>query len=312
MRKRSIFIFFISLLIFAGIFYLANITLDALSESTVELEDEELGLGNIIEQKVDNELLFLLLGIDENEDGSTENVRSDTMMLCKVNFDTGNADILSIPRDTKVNFDGVDHKVNAAHAYGGVPKTIRVVKKMLNLDIDYYVKVDYQAFEKIIDTIGGIEIDSPRELNYPSAGIYIPKGVSRVDGKNALYFARLREAMNWGDLERIENQHSVMGIILEELLKPSNITKIPRLLEIYKSDVKTNIPVRIVTSMIPKVTNLSKDKINYYTLPGEPGTETYNNGREISWFYMDRERSRNLINELFYEYKMDASEMEYE
>lgn len=312
MKKRSVLIFFISLAIFAAVFHFGNEALNALSAANVELDDEELGAGNVIEQKVDNELLFLLLGVDENDDGTTEHVRSDTMMLCKVNFETGHADILSIPRDTKVYFDDSVHKINAAHAYGGVPKTIRVVKQLLGLDIDYYVEVDYAAFVKIIDAIGGIEIDSPKELNYPDAGIYIPEGKSRVDGKNALYFSRLREAMNWGDLDRIENQHSVMGIILEELLRPTNITKLPQLLEIYKNDVRTNIPVKTVASYIPKATNLSKDKMESYTLPGYPGNETYDDGQEISWFYMDEEATDELVNELFGEYKLETEEVEFD
>lgn len=307
MRKRSVFIFFFSLVFFAGIFYFANAMLDAFSMANHDIADEDLGKGNVIEQKVDDELLFLLMGVDVNEDGSTQHVRSDTMMLCKVNFETGKIDILSIPRDTNVTFDGSEHKINAAHSYGGATKSITVVKKLLGLDIDYYMEVNYDAFTRIIDTIGGIEVNSPRELNYPDAGIHIPKGVSRLDGQNALYFARLREAMGWGDLDRIENQHSVLKIMLDQLLKPSNITKLPQLLEIYKTEVKTNIPVGTLASYLPKAGNFSRDKLNMMTLPGEARMKQYNNGKEISWFYVDRPAMKELVNTYFSDYRLDTS-----
>src|SRR5690554_5284168 len=158
MKKKFFISFIISFLVFSLIFLeFGDFLLGQKSTVAVDENDEGLDLGddNTIEQKVKNEILFLLMGVDAKDVKKSKGRRTDTMMLVKVNFDTGEINLLSIPRDTRVAVKGKQDKITHAHAYGGVELTMKTVRDFLNLDIDYYVKVDYQIVMDIVDEIGG-------------------------------------------------------------------------------------------------------------------------------------------------------------
>lgn len=302
MWKRSLAIFIISLALFTGAYYFGNEILDVLLEANAseEIEDESMGDA---EPLVEDQLFFLLMGVDEDEDGNSNNTRTDTMMLTKVDFNEGTIDILSIPRDTKVQFDGGTHKLNAVNVYGGPLKTIKKMENLLNINLDHFVLIDFNGFVKFIDAIGGIDVDSPAEINLPTINVHIPEGESHIDGYHALHFARLRSYMGWGDLQRIENQQSLLKIILKQTLKPINITKIPEFIKIYKTDVRTNIPFSTAVRCMPKIVNFSSEKLHTYTLPGYADTEYYGDGSSASYFYMDEEEASELMDQIFPEYK---------
>lgn len=306
MFRRSVAIFLVSLGLLIGAYYYGNEILDVLLMANTSEDKNTDEIGEKVKPLVEDQLFFLLIGVDEDEDGSSTNTRTDTMMLTKVDFNDGTIDMLSIPRDTKVQFDGGTHKINAANVYGGPLKSLKEVGRLLDVKVDYFVMVDFSGFEKFVDAIGGIEVDSPAEINLPTVGVHIPEGVSHLDGKHALHFARLRSYMGWGDLERIENQQSIVKIILDQTLKPSNITKIPEFFKIYRSDVRTNIPFSTAARCLPKITNFSSDRLNTHTLPGYGDTEYYGNGTKASYYYVDEEETCELIDEIFSEYKINS------
>lgn len=319
MKKKFLISFFTALvsftLIFSGIAY-KIFKLDKDSKTMgekIEIEGSDLGEGNEIGQKIKNEILFLLAGVDSDDINKT-NTRTDTMMLMKVNFNTGKIDILSIPRDTRVKINGKTAKINSAHNNGGMALTLRTLREFLNLDIDYYVKVDYKLVMDVVDAIGGVEIDVPFRMKYDDTTkgftplhIDLQPGLQVLDGKNAHDFLRWRKNNDLkiqyaeGDVGRIKTQQYFMKELIKQTLKPKNIFKLPTLLETYYKNVETNIPLKIVSQGMKLANKIDSENINAVVLPGE--------GKTIggtSYFIHDESETKKVIEDVFSDY-MDVT-----
>ena len=309
MKKSGAAVFLISLLlIFTGTVVFASKTLNALYlANDTNIKGIDLGEGNVIEQRVPNELLFLLVGLDEDDSEVTgqDHSRTDTMMLVKANFESGKVDIISIPRDSKVLVNGKYDKINHAHAYGGMVNTMQTIINFLNIDLDYFVTVDFEAVEEIVDAIGGVVVHSPHRIQVPQVGVDIPEGEVRLNGKEALQFVRHRSGFVTGDLGRIENQQNFMKDLAAQILKPQNIAKLPSMLEVYKDNVKTNIPSGTIATLLPKAVNIKIDEMESHTIPGTDGYETVH-GKGVSYFFPDKEKTKKLVKEVLGDYMLDG------
>ena len=222
MKKKFIITFILSLALFAGIFWVANKVLDIMElTSKVEFVGSDLGEGNNIEQRVENELLFLVLGLDSDDfsGATTEQNRTDTMILCKVNFDTGKIDILSIPRDSRVMVNGKLDKINHAHHFGGLKLAMKTTRDFLNLDIDYYVRVNFFSVKDIVDALGGVEVDVPVQVDVAEDNVHLKPGKQVLNGKQALQFARFRAGYKEGDVGRVKAQQILIKALVKELTK---------------------------------------------------------------------------------------------
>ncbi|HHX68990.1 MAG: LCP family protein [Miniphocaeibacter sp.] len=315
MKIRSIVIFFVSLLIFGGTWYVIDEVLDLKAKSTINIDGEVLGEGNKIESVLDGELMFLLVGVDKNIDEVGEaqdvRVRTDTMILTNVNFDKGTIDLISLPRDTKITYKGSTIKLGEAHSYGGIEGTLRSVRKLTGLDIDYYMSVDYDAVLRLVEVIGGVEVDSPQEISAPEINVYIPKGKSVLDENQSLYFLRARQVLkNGSDLERMKNQQYFLKQLVKEVTKPSNLLKIPELLEVYKDNVTTNIELGSLGNIALQAAKFDASKMTTQTLEGTDGYENNANGGRVSYFYVDEKKMNKLFSGKYPEYFLDKSEVD--
>lgn len=225
--------------------------------------------------KVKNEILFLMMGVDAKDVKKSKGTRTDTMMLMKANFDTGQIDLLSLPRDTRVLVKGKEDKLNHAHAYGGSNLTMKTVRDFTGLDVDYYVKVDYRAVKGIVQAIGGVEIDVPLNMKYndptadPPLNINIKKGLQTLDGDDAHDFLRFRSGYKEGDLGRIKAQQYFMKELMKQTLRPKNIMKLPKLIETYYDYVETNIPMSVILKGGLAANKMDVENLNTNTIPGE-------------------------------------------
>ncbi|WP_353096149.1 LCP family protein [Tissierella praeacuta] len=318
MKKKFRLSFVLSLICFILIFKLFGDKI-FLGNSSIPVTDnvpqKELDLGedNIIEQIVENELLFLMMGVDAEGVKNYKGIRTDTLMLFKVNFDTGEINLLSIPRDTRVLVKGKNDKINHAHSYGGPELTMRTVRDFLNLDVDYYVKVDYNAVMEIVDAIGGVEIDVPFDMKYrdntpgsPPLNINIKEGLQVLDGKNAHDFLRWRKNNSGtvqypgGDVGRVKAQQMFMRELIKQTLKPKNIIKIPVLIETYINNVETNIPTKQIFKGAKLASKIDIDSIRTDIIPGE-GEYV---GR-TSYYIYDKAETEELIKSIFKDYLLN-------
>lgn len=143
---------------------------------------------------------ILLFGIDSESLSSEKGTRSDTIMLLSLDPSVKEPILISIPRDTRVKIPdrNTQEKINHAHAYGGTELLVKTVEEFLNLQIDYYVKINYLAVEEIVNAIGGVSIDVPIDMRYedpyadPPLNINIKQGLQTLNGREALHFLRFR------------------------------------------------------------------------------------------------------------------------
>lgn len=233
----------IIVLVVVGIGYIAGFLND--------LKSENLPQANKV--SIDETINVLLVGLDIGDVNQVENEsikRTDTMMVVNYNPDTKKIHLVSIPRDTLIKNGTKNAKLNSAYAIGGEQFLIDEVEKLIEVPINYLVKVDYNAFRAIVDAIGGVDMYIERQMDYDDPGqnlsIHFNKGETvTLDGKGAEEFFRWRQNNDGtgfvnGDIDRIQNQQLLMTKILEKCMSPSIITKVPKILDAVSKNVETN------------------------------------------------------------------------
>ena len=191
------------------------------TEQYVETPAEVVGYDVIDTQEVWN---VLVIGADKDADGS--NGRSDTMMLLSVNSKTNKVKIVSFLRDLYVNIPGYGKdRLNAAYSYGGAGMLMQTIENNFRINIDDYVETNFAGFEKIIDSIGGIDVtmtaaEAQFINNWQNVGAV--EGVNHLNGENALYFARMRKLDS--DFGRTTRQRQVVSAVLQKIKSSDPVT----------------------------------------------------------------------------------------
>lgn len=154
---------------------------------------------------------------------SDANFRSDVMILARI--DPGNkiVTMVSIHRDTIVNIDGTDMKINAAYSLGGVSKVIEVVSNFAGVPISHYAEVDIDGLAAVTDAMGGVTVDVPYTIDDPLMG-YMPSGLQTLNGDQALILCRSRHAFDYmgdGDRYRAAHQRLFLTAMASQLFQSS-------------------------------------------------------------------------------------------
>jgi polyisoprenyl-teichoic acid--peptidoglycan teichoic acid transferase len=180
----------------------------------------------------------LMMGVDEREG---DKGRSDTMIVLTVNPNLQSVKMLSIPRDTRTEIvgKGKEDKINHAYAFGDVPMAMDTVEKFLDIPIDYYVKINMEGFEDIVDAVGGVTVQN--DLDFYSEGYHFPKGEIKLTGKKALSFSRMRYEDPRGDFGRQIRQRQIIQGIIDKGASLSSLTNFQDIFSALGDNVKTNI-----------------------------------------------------------------------
>jgi polyisoprenyl-teichoic acid--peptidoglycan teichoic acid transferase len=230
----------------------------------------------------------LILGLDSRDRVS----RADTLMLLTLNRRTGEINIVSIPRDMRINIPGYGlDKINHAHAYGGVPLTRQAVEDFLDIKIDYYMTTDFDGFINIVDILGGIELDVEKRMRYYGIDVTIEldPGLQHLDGEKALEYVRWRSDQE-GDFGRVRRQQIFLKALLQEIITFKNVLKFPRLLPEMAENMKTDLELSQALVLANKLKNVEIEEINTLTLPGNVG---YVDG--ISYILPQEDKIRELV-----------------
>lgn len=251
----------------------------------------------------DEPINVLVLGVDIGDPGSTNNEnakRTDTMMLAHYDPKNNDLSVISIPRDTLIQIKGKNQKINAAYSIGGVKYSIKSVEEMLGTVVNYYVKLDYEGFRKVIDAIGGIDMDIAQDMNYDDNAqnlhIHFKKGEKvHLDGKKAEEFFRWRKnndgtGLADGDLGRIDNQHEFVGKVADKFKSAAILTRLNDILKILPEYVETNMPVDNLISYGMKLSKLPSENLKLSTIKGDP---QYIGG--ISYFVYNQKKNSDIL-----------------
>lgn len=194
----------------------------------------------------DGSINVLLLGSDSRGE---DQGRSDSIMVAHYNKNSKEPKLVSIMRDTYVNIPGVGYnKMNAAYAYGGPELVRQTLKETFNMDIEYYAIVNFATFPKIVDTLlpKGVEIDGEKELEVE--GTVIQQGLQKMDGHQALQYARFRKDAD-SDFGRVRRQQQVMNAIISQGTSFGNFYRIPEAMGKVQGYLTTNVPAKIYPSI---------------------------------------------------------------
>ncbi|WP_156791468.1 LCP family protein [Bacillus sp. SG-1] len=214
---------------------------------------------------------ILLVGI-ENQKGGLG--RSDVLLLLTVNPGTHDIKMVSIPRDTLTYIPaaGIDTKIAHSYGYGGIEPTIEAINKFIDVPIDYYITTNFQGFEDIVDSLGGITVDIPFTFTAQLTGSLNWKtfyeGSEKLNGNEALAYVRMRKQDPKGDLGRNERQQQVMKAIVDKGTSFSTITKADDILEDLGNNVKTNIPPSKFISLVKLYSKIKDEEFNLLKLEG--------------------------------------------
>lgn len=207
--------------------------------------------------------------------------RSDVNMVMVVNPSIRQILLVSIPRDYYVQLHGTTgNKDKLTHAgIYGIDMSVQTIEDLLDLDINYYIKVNFTSVIDIVNALGGLNVYS--EYTFTSySGYRFKKGMNSVNGEQALDFARTRKAFKEGDRQRGKNQQAVIEAIVRKATDKSIITKYNSLLNAIDGKYQTNMSMKKITSLVKmQLDDMSPWTVTSYSLGGYDATDytyTYN------------------------------------
>lgn len=219
-----------------------------------------------------NKVVLMIMGVDQRE-GDVG--RSDTLMIATLDPKKNKAAILSIPRDSRVKIKGHGFdKINAAYAHGGYQLSQDTVENLLGVQIDNHIIINIQAFKKIIDAIGGIDIDVEKRMYYQDiwdddGGLLIDlqPGMQHMDGKTAITYVRFRDEE--GDIGRVRRQQHFMQAVMDKLTSPSIIPRLPAIIKEITSSIKTDLSLKQMLELASSLKDAQKNGLQTEMLPGK-------------------------------------------
>jgi len=226
-----------------------------------------------VDPSIDN-VSVLIMGVDANKHrDNAENARTDALMLATFNKDEQSINLVSIPRDSYVYIPevGYQDKITHAHAFGGTQATVETVEKLLDIPVDYYVKLNFHAFVEVVDALGGITVDVPYEFKESNSmderdAIHLTPGVQEVNGEEALALARTRKLDN--DVERGKRQMKIVKAVVDKAVSVNSVLNYDNVLEAVGENMTTNMTFSDMKTFISYGANLSSANINSHSLEG--------------------------------------------
>lgn len=279
-------------------------------------------------EKPTTALNYLLVGSDTREGltkeqskllrvGTTKSAagaRSDTMLLVHISKARDRATIISIPRDSLVvipehqsslykdrTVAAANGKINAAFAWGGAPLLIQTIESETGVRIDHYIEIGFAGFAGIVDSLGGIEVCSKKDIDDPQSHLVMSAGVHTLGGVEALKYVRTRDFDGMGDLGRMQRQQQFMSAVLRKVTSTGvllNPVKVINLFNAAIATVKTDSQLNTsdLITLAKQLKNLSASKVRTLTIPlGNPNARVSGLGSVVTW---DKVLAPDLFNRL--------------
>lgn len=248
---------------------------------------------------------ILVMGVDHRE-GDVG--RSDSLFVLSINREDNIMAMTSIPRDSLVMIPGHGwDKINHAYAYGEEKLTRRTVENLLDTKIDYLVKLETKGVEKIIDAIGGVEIDVEKRMKYEDpwdddGGLVIDlkPGEQTLDGARAVQYIRYRDEE--GDIGRAHRQQKFLEAAVDSVVSPLTLFRLPRIVYACVSAIDTDMPTIEMVKLMPTAMLAAHNGLVKIFADGEP---TYING--VSYWSLDIQNLRAKMACVMGEHRSGAS-----
>ena len=224
----------------------------------------------------------LIIGRDTGGGGLT-----DTLLLASYDVTNQKATVMSIPRDTMVNIPYDIKRINAVYNYyggeeRGIQHLYKEIAQLVGFEPDFQVVVEWDAVGEIVDAIGGVYFDVPQDMNYddPYQDLHIHQaaGYRLLSGDDAMQVLRYRhdnrkngvmKGYPDGDLGRIKTQQAFLKAMVDQLLKPKNMTKVGPLIEAFNKNVETDMSFQNILWFGQQAVmgGLNTENVNFVTMP---------------------------------------------
>jgi LCP family protein required for cell wall assembly len=267
-----------------------------------------------------NRVTALLTGVDKSRIRSHS--LTDTLLVVSVDPDTGKTVMVSFPRDiarfTMSNGEFYPRKINALmseanqnpdrYPDGGLPTLTRELGYLLGVPIQYYAAVDLDGFARLVDEVGGVDIDNPRAINDPSyggwmdgrVGFRLSAGPHHLDGQTALAYARSRRGSGDSDFTRARRQQQLVAALRDKLTDPTLLPRLPSIIDAGSRVVQTNFPRERLDEMLEIAGAAESDETIKRVVLGPPYARNPPPGTPGGYqLVLDMDRLSKLSTELF-------------
>lgn len=263
-----------------------NTTLDQIHEPLVRTVPSKREEKVVLEEK--EPISILLLGVDER---SGDRGRSDTMVVLAINPEKESTKMISIPRDTYTEIVGLnmDDKINHAYAFGGIEMSMASAEHLLDIPIDFVVRLNMEGFEDIVDAFDGVTVENAFAFDDFRAGELT------LNGSQALDYVRMRYSDPNGDFGRQNRQKQVIQSIMTKATSPTALFNYAEIFDALGNNVKTNMEFN---EMVDVQNNYRDATKNLKQLYFEQGYGKTING---IWYYMMDENELAEVQTVFKE-----------
>lgn len=315
-RRRSILLVVFLILILAGAYAAAKFYV-AMDQWQSKAEKPDFVAAAAAPTEIEDEIINVaVFGTDE------DGFRTDVNILVSFNTTTKELHLISVPRDTKVTLtpEMIDYleennkyvpdktgvygqcKLTEVHAYAGKENrnafSVAMLEEILGVQIDYYVKINLDAFCQIVDAIGGVDFDVPIDMYWDMRDnggplINLKAGMQHLDGDKAEQLVRFRYGYASMDLGRIQTQQKFIQALLEKVCSTDTILKnINELIRIALDCTESDITLSEALKYVKYIKDISPERMTMDTIPsiGDPG----------AYFDMDPEGTKELIEQRIY------------
>ncbi|WP_181346886.1 LCP family protein [Thalassobacillus sp. CUG 92003] len=251
------------LVIAGGGAYAYSIFSDVKSTVDEKLHEPVSGIdSDVTKKKVKEEkpINILLLGVDER---SYDVGRSDTIIVMTLDPANNRMQMVSIPRDTRTKIvgEGYQDKINHAYAFGGSEMSVNTVENFLDIELDYYMRMNMEGLEQMVDQVGGITVNN--DLAFTQNGIQFKKGEIELNGKEALAYARNRKDDPQGDIGRNERQREVIQGVLDKGANMNAVSNIGKYMDVLGQNMKTNMQFEDMRNLATNYRSARKNMETY-------------------------------------------------
>lgn len=227
----------------------------------------------VIPKDVPETFIMYLSGIDTYGSAAARS-RSDVNILAVVNIRTKKILLLSTPRDYYIEYEitgGAKDKLTHAGVYG-VDASVDALQRLYDIQVDYYLKINFTGFVEVIDALGGVDVNSDYSFTVPGAGEFTA-GQNHLTGEEALIFARERYSFQEGDYQRAKNQMEVVRAMIQKCASGSMLKNYRKVLKGIEGSIETNMPNEQLASLVKmQLADMAQWEVTSYT-PG--GTSMY-------------------------------------
>lgn len=230
--------------------------------------------------------------------------RTDTMILISFDPVVGEASLISIPRDTRVEIPAPGRswdKINAAHVYGGPLLAMQSVEKLLSIPVHYYVRTNFLGVQSVVDILGGVELNVEMDMRYSDPlqdlEIDLKRGVQTLNGDKALQYLRYRNG--GGDIARIQRQQKFIGALLKRLLSVNTLLRAQALARETVKYIDTNMTTSQILDFARIASQIANPDVEMATLPGTVKNITeVGHKSPLSYWVLDQHKTDELIKRL--------------